>query len=98
MTAYVACEVSCGNDGATRDCVSPLLSGPGPGPGPGSEPELATELLAAGAILLLVLVLLCAVHSRILNALGRVPEKWKLPEASPPKRDGDVVSTCVRFR
>ena len=37
VTAYVACEVSCGDGGAVRDCVLPAE--PEPEPEPEREPE-----------------------------------------------------------
>jgi hypothetical protein len=101
VTASVACEVSCGNDGAIRrDCVlpTPPETEPEPEPPAEPEPELATMWLTIGAIVLLALLLLCAGRSHILNALAScrgvtpVPEKGQLPEGSPPDRDG--VSTA----
>ena len=44
VTASVACEVSCGNDGAVRECVVPPAPEPEPEPEP--EPDLEPRLCA----------------------------------------------------
>ena len=43
VTAYVACEISCGSGGAARECVYPALPEPEPElePEPEPEPELS---------------------------------------------------------
>ena len=45
VTAYVACEISCGSGGAARECISPELAAPEPEPEPvpESEPEPEPE-------------------------------------------------------
>ena len=41
VTAYVACEISCGSGGAARECAFP--ESPEPEPAPEPEPEGALE-------------------------------------------------------
>ena len=43
VTAYVACEVSCGSGGAARDCTLPSLGVPAPEPELEPEPEPKPE-------------------------------------------------------